>query len=166
MWAGEPQGGEITKPRLKAWVNGTQTDTRALKGRNNPLQSHTYRSSLAIPERGKTYFALSGLAAKFVGNLNPGLQPGLCYFAPLGLNKLHGDGVKTPANGLGQRDPNRYPSPEGAEQSSSIPHVPLVVGDSVRVQEYRALSGLAAKFGGVILTQAFSLGFVISPLWG
>ena len=25
--------------------NGTQTDTRALKGRNNPFQSHTYRSS-------------------------------------------------------------------------------------------------------------------------
>jgi hypothetical protein len=41
----EPQGGEITKPRLKAWVNGTQTDTRALKGRNNPFQSHAYRSS-------------------------------------------------------------------------------------------------------------------------
>ena len=32
-----------------------------------------------------TYLALSGLAAKFGGNLNPGLQPGLRYFAPLGL---------------------------------------------------------------------------------
>ena len=53
-WAGEPQRGEITKPRPTAWVNGT---------------------------------------------------------------------------------PNRYPSPEGAEQSFSIPHVPLVVGDSVRVQQ-------------------------------
>ena len=31
--------------QAKAWVNGTQTDTRALKGRNNPFQSHTYRSS-------------------------------------------------------------------------------------------------------------------------
>jgi hypothetical protein len=41
----EPQGGEITKPRLKAWVNGTQNDARALKGRNNPFQSHTYHSS-------------------------------------------------------------------------------------------------------------------------
>jgi len=29
---GEPQRGDLTKPRLKAWVNGTQTDTRALKG--------------------------------------------------------------------------------------------------------------------------------------
>ena len=48
-WAGEPQRGDLTKPRLKAWVNGTQTDTRALKGRNNPFQSHTYRSSQAIP---------------------------------------------------------------------------------------------------------------------
>ena len=26
-WAGEPQRGEITKPRPTAWVNGTQTDT-------------------------------------------------------------------------------------------------------------------------------------------
>jgi hypothetical protein len=45
MWAGEPQGGDLTKPRPTAWVSGTQTDTRALKGRNNPLQSQTYRSS-------------------------------------------------------------------------------------------------------------------------
>jgi hypothetical protein len=43
--AGEPQRGDLTKPRLKAWVNETQTDARALKGRNNPFQSHTYRSS-------------------------------------------------------------------------------------------------------------------------
>src|SRR5208337_5368237 len=53
-------------------------------------------------------------------NLNPGRWPGLRYFAPSGLN---------------QRDPNRYPSPEGAEQCFSIPNVPLVVGNSVRVQQ-------------------------------
>ena len=89
----EPQRGEITQPRLTAWVNGTQTDTRALKGRNN--QSPTYRSSRAIPEWGNTYFALSGLATEFGGNLSPGLQsaiviggpsPGLRYCAPLGLS--------------------------------------------------------------------------------
>src|SRR5271157_2415816 len=43
--------------------------------------------------------------------------------------------VISPLWGSSQRDPNRYPSPEGAEQSSSIPHVPLVVGNSVRVQQ-------------------------------
>ena len=43
--AGEPQRGDLTKPRLKAWVNEAQTDARALKGRNDPFQSHTYRSS-------------------------------------------------------------------------------------------------------------------------
>ena len=37
VWAGEPQRGDLTKPRPTAWVNGTQTDTRALKGRNNPF---------------------------------------------------------------------------------------------------------------------------------
>ncbi len=37
------------------------------------------------------------------------------------------------ANGLAQRDPNQCPSPERAEQSSSIPHVSLVVGGSGRV---------------------------------
>jgi len=42
---------------------------------------------------------------------------------------------KAQANGLGQRDPNRYLSPEGAEQSSSIPHVPLIVSNAVRVQQ-------------------------------
>ena len=50
VWAGsaavlEPQRGDLTKPRPTAWVNGAPSDTRALKGRNNPLQSHTYRSS-------------------------------------------------------------------------------------------------------------------------
>src|ERR1035441_5002091 len=44
----EPQRGEITKPRLKAWVNDTQTDTRAPKRRNNPFQSHTYRMGVVI----------------------------------------------------------------------------------------------------------------------
>ena len=39
------------------------------------------------------------------------------------------------AEGLGQADPNRHLSPEGAEESLSIPHVPLVVGDSGRVQQ-------------------------------
>ena len=43
----EPQGGDLTKPRPTAWVSGTPTDTRALKGRDN--QSQTYRSSKAIP---------------------------------------------------------------------------------------------------------------------
>ena len=87
MWAGEPHRGDLTKPRATPWVNGTQTDTRALKGRDNPFQPLAYGSSKAIPEWGKTYFALSGLAAKSGGNLNPGLQPGLRYFAPLGLNQ-------------------------------------------------------------------------------
>ena len=64
----EPQRGDLTKPRLKAWVNMTQTDTRALKGRNNPFQSHTYRSSQAIPEWGKTYFALSLQSGAFAGS--------------------------------------------------------------------------------------------------
>src|ERR1019366_6960520 len=91
----EPQRGDLTKPRPTAWVNGTQTDTRALKGRNNPFQSQTYRSSWAIPcassrfwssshalvafllrdvctvataiaAWGNTYLALSGLAVIFV----------------------------------------------------------------------------------------------------
>jgi hypothetical protein len=31
---------------------------------------------------------------------------------------------------------------------------------------YLAPSGLGVKIGGVILTQAVGLGFVISPLWG
>ena len=44
----EPQRGEITKPRATPWVNGTRTDTQALKGRNNP-QSHKYRSLRVIP---------------------------------------------------------------------------------------------------------------------
>ena len=51
----EPQGGDLTKPRPTAWVNGTPTDTPALKGRNNPFQSHTYRSSWAIPWACKTF---------------------------------------------------------------------------------------------------------------
>jgi hypothetical protein len=33
----EPHRGDLTKPRPTAWVNGTQTHTRALKGRNNPF---------------------------------------------------------------------------------------------------------------------------------
>ena len=45
----EPQGGDLTQPRPTAWVSGTPTDTRALKGRDNRFQSHTYRSSKAIP---------------------------------------------------------------------------------------------------------------------
>ena len=82
------------------------------------------------------------------------------------------------ANGPGQRDPNRFPSPEGAERPFSIPFVPLVVGNSMmRLQQlpeflwprggeflvvlrrvgreiaewvntYLALSGLGAKLGG------------------
>ena len=56
-------------------------------------------------------------------------------------------GAPAQAEGLGQRDSNRYLSIEGAEQSFSIAHVPLVVGDSVRVQQYPALSGLGAKLG-------------------
>jgi len=100
----EPQRGEITKPRATPWVNGTQTDTRALKGRNNPLQSQTYRQcharaggggSVDVRCRlccegecsvGNTYPALSGLGrGKLGGNLNPGRCPGLRHFAPLGL---------------------------------------------------------------------------------
>ena len=42
-WAVEPQRGVITKPRPTAWVNGTQADTRALKGRNNRFQFHAHR---------------------------------------------------------------------------------------------------------------------------
>ena len=49
VWAGEPQRGDLTKPTLKAWVNGTKPDARALKGRNDPFQPHTDRSSQAIP---------------------------------------------------------------------------------------------------------------------
>ena len=53
--------------------------------------------------------------------------------------RIGGLGVSRPtglfSSGLGQRDPNRYPSPEGAEQSSSIPHVPLVIRNSVRDQQ-------------------------------
>lgn len=45
----EPRRGEITKPRLKAWVNGTQTDAHVLKVRDNPFQCHTYRPSQARP---------------------------------------------------------------------------------------------------------------------
>ena len=41
----QPQRGDLTKPRLKAWVNGTRIKPRALMGRNNPFQSQTYRSS-------------------------------------------------------------------------------------------------------------------------
>jgi hypothetical protein len=32
--------------------------------------------------------------------------------------KLHGDAALIPANALGQRAPNRYPSPERAEEST------------------------------------------------
>ena len=45
VWAGEPQRGDLTKPRPTAWVSKTTINARALKGRNSPLQSHTYRSS-------------------------------------------------------------------------------------------------------------------------
>jgi len=38
------------------------------------------------------------------------------------------------AEGLGQQNPHQSPSPAGAEQSSLIPHVPLVVRDFVRVR--------------------------------
>ena len=53
----------------------------------------------------------------------------------MGRRAPKGRSNEAQAEGLGQQDPNRYPSPEGAEQSFSIPHVPLVVGDSVRVQQ-------------------------------
>ncbi len=44
-----------------------------------------------LRHEGKTYLALSGLAAKLGDNLNPGRWPGLRYFAPLGLMSiLHG----------------------------------------------------------------------------
>ena len=170
----EPQRGDLTKPRATPWVNGTQTDARALKGRNNPLNPTrtarhrqfrarargggfvVARCTKAIAAWGKTYPALSGLAAKSGGNPNPGLQPGLRYFAPLGLR--HKNGANRPlsqAIGLGQRDPNRYPSPERVEQPFSIPNVRIVVGDSVRVQRlrhggntYPALSGLGLRIGG------------------
>jgi hypothetical protein len=36
-WAGEPQRGDLTKPRLKAWVNGTQTDTMSPEGAEQPF---------------------------------------------------------------------------------------------------------------------------------
>ena len=39
------------------------------------------------------YLALSGLGAEILGdNLNPGRWPGLCYFAPLGLNQQPSEG--------------------------------------------------------------------------
>jgi hypothetical protein len=44
---------------------------------------------------GNMYFALSGLRKKLGDQLNPGRWPGLRYFAPLGLKKLHGDRVLT-----------------------------------------------------------------------
>jgi hypothetical protein len=43
---------------------------------------------------------------------------------------------KAQANGLGQQDPNQCPSPEGAEQYHSIPNVPFVADDCVRVQQF------------------------------
>ncbi|MGD0126799.1 MAG: hypothetical protein ABSF46_15660, partial [Terriglobia bacterium] len=42
---------------------------------------------------------------------------------------------KAQAEGLGQWHPNRTPSSERAEQSFSIPNVPLIVGDSVRGEQ-------------------------------
>jgi hypothetical protein len=39
----EPQRGDLTKPRPTAWVRGTQTDSRALKGRNNFNPTRTAR---------------------------------------------------------------------------------------------------------------------------
>ena len=78
FFGGEPQRGDLTKPRATPWVNGTRTDTRALKGRNNPFnptradRRGQFRACPAIAVW--RYLALSGLAAKFGGNLNPGLQ--------------------------------------------------------------------------------------------
>ena len=37
--------GRDNEAQANGLVIGTQTDTRALKGRNNPFQSHKYRSS-------------------------------------------------------------------------------------------------------------------------
>ena len=54
-----------------------------------------------------------------------------------------GNLTKPRPSGLGERDPNRYPSPEGAEQSFSIPNVPLVVGHSVRQQSKQRMNVVA-----------------------
>jgi hypothetical protein len=77
----EPQGGDLTKPRPTAWVSGTPTDTRALKGRDN--QSQTYRSSKAIPCASSDCGIGEHLYRPFRAggnsrcNLNPGRWPGL-----------------------------------------------------------------------------------------
>jgi len=88
----KPQGGARTKPRLKAWVNGTPTDTRALKGRKNRFQYHANRrgefSLCDACAAARAYFAPSGLGGNVGGNLNPGLQPRLRYFALLGLKQV------------------------------------------------------------------------------
>ena len=41
----EPRRGDLTQPRLKAWVSKTPINPPALKGRNNRFQSHAYHSS-------------------------------------------------------------------------------------------------------------------------
>ena len=81
--------------------------------------------------------------------------------APRGRNN------EAQAEGLGQRDPNRYPSPEGAEHSSSIPHVPLVEGDSVRVQRLRRgekpmspFQGWGQNWGAIQTCRPSLLGFL------
>ena len=61
---GEPQRGEITKPRATSWVNGTQSDARALKGRNNPINPTRTACRRQLRNGGKTYFALSGLGGE------------------------------------------------------------------------------------------------------
>jgi hypothetical protein len=55
---------------------------------------------------------------------------------------------QSPAEGLGQRDPNRYASPEGAEQSFSIPHVPLVAGNSAMGEDLFRPFRAGGKIGG------------------
>ena len=45
LWGSRNCMGMVSKPRPLTWVSNTANQPRALKGRKNPFQSHTYRSS-------------------------------------------------------------------------------------------------------------------------
>jgi hypothetical protein len=70
VWAGEPQRGDLTKPRPKVRRSRRRTEDLGQQNRDQPPSPEGAEQSM-----------------HYVRSLNPGRWPGLCCFAPLGLNQ-------------------------------------------------------------------------------
>jgi hypothetical protein len=97
--------------------------------------------SLRIPVKGQAASANGNLRRR--GPVSP---KGAVY--PASRDQAGGPPIVMADRRPGSANPHQPPSPEGAEQPFSIPHVPLVVGNSGRIQRSRCGGTAISPFLG------------------